>query len=52
VQLSILIPTLESRRAEFERMYGKLRGQLEAGGLTERVEIVVARDNREQSLGA
>jgi len=49
---SILIPTLRERRAEFERLEGRLKAQVSAGGMADRVEIVALCDDREQSVGA
>ncbi len=49
--LSILIPTLESRRALFERVHGQLIAQVAAAGLAEDVEVLHLRDNGERSTG-
>ena len=51
VLFSILIPTLEERRAQFNRLAEKLRAQIAAASLEETVEICVDRDNREKSIG-
>ncbi len=42
--LSILIPTLENRREQFARIYGKLSDQIRRNGLEEEVEILFDRD--------
>ena len=49
--LSLLIPTLEERRVNLERLLSKLHGQIEREGLTEQVEIRILCDNREQPTG-
>jgi glycosyltransferase involved in cell wall biosynthesis len=49
--LSILIPTLENRRALFTRVRGQLAAQVAAAGLGAEVEILDLRDNGEQTTG-
>lgn len=49
--LSILIPTLESRRALFGRVHGQLAAQVAAAGLDADVEILDCRDNGERTTG-
>ncbi len=49
---SILIPTLESRRPLFDRVYAKLAGQIRACGWEDQIEIVWLRDRGELSTGA
>jgi glycosyltransferase involved in cell wall biosynthesis len=49
--LSILIPTLENRRALFGRVQGQLAAQVAAAGLEAEVEILDCRDNGEQTTG-
>jgi len=49
--LSILIPTLEARRALFDRVQGQLAGQAAAAGIEEDIEILDCRDNGERSIG-
>jgi glycosyltransferase involved in cell wall biosynthesis len=49
---SILIPTLDERRAQFEALRAKLQAQIARAGLREGVEILELCDNRETSLGA
>jgi glycosyltransferase involved in cell wall biosynthesis len=49
--LSILIPTLESRKEEFHRLYEKLSNQIIGNSLADEVEILYLLDNREYSLG-
>lgn len=49
--LSILIPTLEARRALFRRVRDQLAGQAAAAGLKADIEILDCRDNGERSTG-
>lgn len=49
---SILIPTLQERRAQFLSLYENLRAQIEAANLAQAVEILELCDNRESTLGA
>jgi glycosyltransferase involved in cell wall biosynthesis len=49
---SILIPTLQERRASFTRLYEKLRAQIVQADVEDAVEIVTRCDNREHALGA
>ena len=49
---SILIPTLEERRAQFARLEQELRAQIERAKMEAQVELVVWCDNREHSVGA
>lgn len=49
--LGILIPTLESRRAQFERIRAKLMGQIRAGGWDDRIEILSLHGPREAPTG-
>ncbi len=50
--LSILIPTLESRRPLFDRIHAKLTAQIHAGGWERDVEIVSLCDRGEMTTGA
>ncbi len=50
--LSVLIPTLEKRRALFVPLEKNLRAQIEHAGLQDSVELVSWCDNGENSLGA
>jgi hypothetical protein len=50
--LSILIPTLESRRESFAALHAKLMGQVRENGLTGRAEVIHLRDSGERSTGA
>lgn len=52
IQWSILIPTLESRRASFEIVFQQLQAQIKAANLQDQIEIVVYRDDREIPVGA
>lgn len=49
--LSVLICTLEERKESFERLYNKLHNQINANHLSDHVEILFFRDNRENSIG-
>jgi hypothetical protein len=49
--LSILIPTLASRRTLFERISATLRGQIHACGWDDRIEIVTLADEGELPTG-
>jgi hypothetical protein len=49
--LSILIPTLASRRPQFEQMCATLRGQIHACGWDDRIEIVAMADHGEVPTG-
>lgn len=49
--LSILIPTLTERRAQFLALKGRLERQAADHNLGKRVEILAEEDNREQSIG-
>lgn len=49
--LSVLIPTLERRRALFNRVQGQLAGEAASGCLEQAVEILHLRDNGEHSTG-
>lgn len=48
---SILIPTLERRRTQFQRLYSKLSRQVHENGLGDAVEILYLLDNGEHSVG-
>ena len=50
--LSILIPTLASRHAQFQRLFGKLQRQVVEHSLEHQVEILWCCDNKERSVGA
>jgi glycosyltransferase involved in cell wall biosynthesis len=50
MKLSILIPTLVTRRAFYQRLHQHLSAQIASMG-THDVEIVVLEDNREKSIG-
>lgn len=50
--LSILIPTLEERRAVWARLRSTLHAQIDAAGLANEVELLELCDNRAQTLGA
>lgn len=52
MMLSVLIPTLESRREQFQHIWGRMISQIRAAGAERTVEVLYERDNREQSLGA
>jgi len=49
--LSILIPTLESRQALYDRLRGDLEAQMGDAGLTTEVEILTERDDGAASVG-
>lgn len=49
--LSILIPTLESRRTLFDRVHGQLIAQAAAAGLAQDVQVLHLRDDGERSIG-
>lgn len=49
---SVLIPTLQERRAQFARLRETLRAQIANAQLQNAVEILELCDNREQALGA
>ena len=51
IQWSILITTLASRRASFDYIFNKLQQQITAAHLTDQIEIIVYRDQREQPVG-
>lgn len=51
VKWSILICTLENRALTFERLYKKLQDQINKLNLSDSVEIVFFKDNREHSVG-
>jgi hypothetical protein len=51
ILLSILIPTLVSRQAEFQQLAKKLSDQVENHQLSQRVEILSYCDNKEHSVG-
>ena len=50
--LSILIPTLDARRTQFNLLSGRIQAQIVAHGLQDRVELLSIRDNGEQPTGA
>lgn len=52
VLLSILIPTLQERGAQYARLCAQLEGQISNAGLRDHVEIVALCDKRELSIGA
>lgn len=49
---SILICTLKEREQSFQRLYEKLKKQIQEEGLDDKVEILFFLDNREKSIGA
>lgn len=48
---SILICTLDERTEKFERIHTKLRKQIEANNLEDKIEILFFKDNRQHSIG-
>ncbi len=48
---SILICTLQEREQSFQRLYQKLKKQIQEEGLDDKVEILFFLDNREKSIG-
>jgi glycosyltransferase involved in cell wall biosynthesis len=50
--LSILIPTLESRREQFRDLSERLTSQIRDAHLEDKVEVLYERDDREASIGA
>jgi len=50
--LSVLIPTLESRREQFHYLWERLASQIRAEQLQDKVEVLYERDDRELSIGA
>ena len=52
IRLSILITTLESRKALFDRLYAELARQVDAAATDGEVEILVERDAGQASTGA
>lgn len=50
--LTIAIPTIESRRREFELLYDHLKSQVIAIGAQRQVEVIFERDNKQISIGA
>lgn len=51
IELSILIPTLDSRQDQFKTLYAKLKKQLEKHKLQTKVEVVYFKDNKHHSVG-
>lgn len=51
VQWSILICTLDERKASFDRLYQKLQKQIQKLGLQDRIEILYFCDNRVYTIG-
>jgi len=49
--LSVLIPTLESRRQQFQYIWERLASQIRAAGVEHSVEVLYERDDRQQPLG-
>jgi len=49
--LSVLVPTLESRRESFEHIWERLASQVRAAGAEHTIELLYDRDNRQRSLG-
>jgi glycosyltransferase involved in cell wall biosynthesis len=49
--LSVLIPTLQERREQYEQMSAALTGQIRSHGLEDQVEVLNFSDNRERSVG-
>ena len=49
---SILIPTLDERKAVFDNLYSSLVKQINECNLQEKIEIIVLCDNREKTIGA
>lgn len=50
MKLTICIPTIEERKELFESLYTKVMTQVQAGGY-EDIEVIVAKDNKEISIG-
>lgn len=50
MMLSVLIPTLESRREQFQHMLDRPTAQIHVGGMERAVEVSYDCDNRERSL--
>ncbi len=50
MMLSVLIPTLQSRREQFQHMLDRPTAQIHVGGMELAVEVFYDRDNRERSL--
>ncbi|MCX5922442.1 MAG: glycosyltransferase [Candidatus Dependentiae bacterium] len=48
---SILICTLEERKESFKRIYNKLQRQILVNNLSDQVEVLFFKDNREHSIG-
>lgn len=48
---SILICTLEERKKSFDALYAKVQRQIDVNHLSDQVEILFFRDNREHSVG-
>ena len=51
MNLSVLIPTVVGREAQFETLFLSLQSQINEYGLSQQVEIVAASDNKEISIG-
>ena len=51
ILLSVLIPTLESRGDQFQRLLKKLRGQIDSASCASEMEIICFLDNKEHSIG-
>ncbi|HWP92373.1 MAG TPA: glycosyltransferase [Thermodesulfobacteriota bacterium] len=52
ILFSILIPTLEDRKEQFDKLYGKLSKQITDNLLQDEVEIVFLLDDKQQSIGS
>ncbi len=48
---SILICTLDERKQIFENLYNELLDQIRKAGLSDKIEVLYYRDNREKSIG-
>lgn len=51
VDLSILIPTLNSREAQFKNLYANLESQITKWNLQDKVEVVYFKDNKHHTVG-
>lgn len=51
IELSILIPTITGREAQFNKLFNELNRQLQKDGIWNEVEIVTECDDRTMSIG-
>lgn len=51
IELSILLPTIIGREAQYQKLYNKLKNQLADEGIWNEVEIVTECDDRTMSIG-